>query len=100
MITIYALTDPRTAVVRYVGQSRDPARRLVQHIRTHSGGSWRNPWVRWLGDLRALRLRPILLVLETCDDPAATAAEQRWIAHYRQAGADLLNKVWNTQEAP
>ena len=53
---IYALSDPRDiAVPRYVGQTRSPRRRLLQHINT--ARLWvpeQRPW--WV---KSLRLRPL-----------------------------------------
>src|SRR5215469_18209145 len=56
-VAIYSLADPREArVSRYVGQTAQPARRLMQHLRTAR---------LWLPDdetlwwIKAPRLRPL-----------------------------------------
>ena len=85
---IYALIDPRTREIRYIGSSMRPHRRLQDHLRAarahhrlRSIGCTR--WkeepdyrrsrflyrarMQWLYDLQQLRLRPRLLILDTCD---------------------------------
>jgi hypothetical protein len=82
---IYALAEPNTGVVRYVGKAADPHVRVGQHLRDRS--SLRK--ARWL---RSLDAPPQLLILE--EIPAGAdwqEAERRWIAHFRAEGADLTN---------
>jgi hypothetical protein len=84
---IYALVDPRTELVRYVGCSVDPAKRLTKHM--YGSGASR-PMREWCLGLRALGLKPSMLILER-NTASPIEAEQNWINIFRAAGSDLLN---------
>lgn len=87
-ITVYTLTDPRTGGVRYVGATRNVARRFHEHrFSKYSDGQPRGVW---LAELRALGLRPICDVLETAKGPGYDL-ERKWIAYYLACGAELTN---------
>ena len=88
---IYALTDPRTSDVRYVGVTTTTvAIRLRRHLNEANRNSpgHKNNWIR---QLQALGLRPQTSILQEGDGPGWIAAEQHWIAHFWQAGAKLTN---------
>lgn len=92
---IYALADPRTENVRYVGKARNPQVRLSNHLARANGTQSRHV-SRWLKSLKDLGLRPILIILEEIpDDQDWQARERYWIAFYREAaksqGTDLTN---------
>lgn len=98
---IYALTDPRTDEIRYVGKSSSGLRRPGHHgarsvlakDSTHKGN--------WIRGLVAAGLRYGVRVLEELPAVAALpaserrdamdAAERRWIAHGRSMGWPLTN---------
>lgn len=96
---IYALIDPRTQKIRYVGwTSRAFDLRLSRHKteaqRKTSQGKWlyqhhRANWLRSL--LNAGVWPPGHQTLETGTGLAWTQAEQRWIQELRQQGVDLVN---------
>lgn len=57
---VYALIDPRTNDVRYVGKSNDPNKRLMAHM----SPSAHSPAIRrWSDDLRSVGLRARLRIL-------------------------------------
>ena len=89
---IYALIDPRTGDVRYIGKRLRLQKRIQEHLRDQRS-SRRAEWVR---SLRALNLSPVLLVLEEGDGDWC-ASEQRWIASYRSSGADLTNATYGSE---
>lgn len=72
---VYVLVDPRTDQARYVGITRDPQRRLRQHVEREATGlgdaGWRSPGShdhnlgmrRWIADLHAQGLEPLMEVL-------------------------------------
>lgn len=87
---IYALIDPITEEVRYVGKTINPATRLYDHCNQSAAGN--NPHkMRWILGLRAQDMLPKMIVLEECLPDTWEEAEIRWIAHYRASGAPLTN---------
>ena len=82
---IYALSDPVSGIVRYVGKSNDPAKRLGAHM---SSSDTRTRKRAWLSRLRSQGLRPTLIILEVCERRSWEDAERCWIAHY---GEQLYN---------
>lgn len=88
---IYALVDPCTSEVRYVGWSKDPEVRYRWHLDNaidHVENTRKACWIRSL--VRKNRY-PELKILETgCGDWAA--AERWWIKFYREeVGVRLTN---------
>ena len=57
-MSVYALGDPRTRAIRYVGSARWPRDRLVQHMRSPHSQALR----AWFSDLKAMGLEPDLRV--------------------------------------
>lgn len=87
-IYIYALDDPRTNEVRYIGRTSAPERRLSQHMSEKKNQRKR----QWIDELKGHGLRPIMRILETVDtQEKGEWAESEYIAQYNKAGADLFN---------
>lgn len=85
---IYALVDPRTLQIRYVGKANDVNKRLQRH---YSDAKTRNtPVYTWLRKLAREGLRPILTTLAVCEH-GWQEMERTIIAKMRAAGAKLLN---------
>lgn len=89
---VYALIDPRTDQVRYVGKTvRTAKRRLRRHLaetymkeKTHKN--------RWLSVLKRAQLEPKIEVLQTCSSLEQLAeAERLHIARLKASGARLTN---------
>lgn len=90
MATIYALCDPKTGVVRYVGKTfRTPEQRLYFHVWHAKRGApgHKNAWIRSVG------LAPSIVVLNVVPIESAASAEMEFIAHYRGLGFDLTNST-------
>jgi group I intron endonuclease len=85
---IYALCDPRTDDVRYVGKSNDPEKRLRDHLQCRSTNVHKD---RWLSKLKSQGQKPLLRVLEECDRSDWKDCERFWIATLLESGAALLN---------
>lgn len=83
---IYALVDPRTDAVRYIGKAANLRVRLSAHLRDRA--STRK--ARWLRTLIREGLRPTLITLEQGAGDWRPA-EQRWIAKFKADGANLTN---------
>lgn len=86
---IYALKDPRTDKIRYIGKANDPDERYRNHINkcrdknTHK----RN----WINNLRQEKLKPILEVLEEVPIEQWKDYEKMYIKKYINEGCDLMN---------
>lgn len=90
MWTIYALVDPRTNQIRYVGQTQNhPSVRLEGHLQKRDENREK---LRWLDELRALNIKPIVVALQyaaTLDD--ALRLEGQWIRRGLQSEWPLTN---------
>ena len=94
-VTIYALTDPTTRQVMYIGATSKTAKeRLDQHVRSarHKQG---NPRTKWIAGLLSNGLRPGLVVIEVDADPKR---ETFWISQINPAR--LLNSTKGQDGAP
>lgn len=85
---IYVLIDPRTYQVKYVGQTHDPKYRYSKHICFQAGKSYR---ASWLNKLRKLKIKPIMIIIEECDESDWAERETYWIRWYRKDGCSLVN---------
>jgi hypothetical protein len=96
MTSIYALLDPNTAEVRYVGKSVNPALRYASHIhsrlhpRTHCG--------KWIRSLAIKGHRPEMVILE--DSADWHEAEPFWISYFKFLGARLTNHSTGGEMGP
>jgi hypothetical protein len=85
---VYALADPDTGEIRYIGQSKSGGiTRFYLHLTQadHYGKV-----KTWIHALRAVGKRPQLFILEDDPDNILTA-EKHWIDFGRQRGWPLLN---------
>lgn len=86
---IYALKDPRTDEIRYIGKANNPDERYHNHLvqcrdkNTHK----RN----WINKLKEEGLKPILEVLEEVPINQWKDCEKRYIKKYIDEGCDLMN---------
>ena len=85
---VYALVDPRTDAIRYVGKShqRDKSR-LREHIKSPTNAYTEE----WIGELLAAGRTPIMRILEDCDTNTVFEREAFWIRHLLERGCKLLN---------
>jgi plasmid maintenance system antidote protein VapI len=90
-VSIYALADPRTGEVRYIGKAVDPVRRLQQHLTPFQLSRYKSKKNSWIKSLLDAGVTPTLHVLELVDYQAANEAEIRWIAKALGMGARLTN---------
>lgn len=78
VIYIYALVDPRTSIVRYVGASQKPKKR-IQPARHVKGKNKR----AWCFDLESEGLRPVLRILEEVPEGDDWEPREKfWIASF------------------
>lgn len=88
---IYALKDPRTDEIRYVGWTiKTPERRLANHI--WQAKARRSSHVhRWILCILADGVMPAIEVLEAGSGDGWRAAEREWIFRLRAIGVRLTN---------
>lgn len=98
---IYALLDPRTKCIRYVGKSSSGLQRPKAHgypsrvstSRTHRGN--------WIRSLLEQGLMYEIVILETLSSgDLLEEAERRWIAQCRNDGCNLTNATDGGEGAP
>lgn len=87
-VAIYALCDPRTSEIRYIGKARKPDARLAGHLRETRR---RSPLYSWIASLRAAGLTPTIRVMAVCAASEWMFEERRHIAWARALGPALLN---------
>lgn len=85
---IYALVDPRTREIRYIGKSNDPKTRWQHHVwDSKREKCHRSHWIR---SLLSQELEPILEIIDEVLDSEWQAAECAYVAFYRdELGCDL-----------
>lgn len=90
---IYTLIDPITKEVRYIGKTSNPHDRYKRHLQkcyldkydknTHKS--------RWIKNLLEISEKPIMNIIDECDDSTVNDLEIYWINEYRKNGYNLTN---------
>jgi len=89
---VYALVDPRTAEVRYVGKTIRGVERIREHTQSSSLDREETYKARWIRSLRRDGLAPVIRILEAQPTrKQLNEAEVRWIAYGRESGWPLTN---------
>lgn len=88
-IKIYLLKDPRTNEVRYVGCSKNIQQRFKNHL--NKARDLFTDKRKWLEELRTLKLKPLLEIIESVEDSNYLEREKYWIKYYREKGCNLTN---------
>lgn len=87
---IYALIDPRTNEIRYVGKARNVEKRLSRHLH-EKADTYK---CRWVNEMRRSGLAPVIFTLESFIDPDDSQwpeAERFWISYLKSIGCRLTN---------
>jgi hypothetical protein len=86
---IYALVDPATGKIRYVGKSNDPEKRLRSHLQDETGPN--KDKRSWLKQLSISGQKPELHILEEVSLENWKERERWWIAEMKRRGEPLTN---------
>ncbi len=84
---LYALKDPITNEICYIGVTDNPKRRLASHCQVKSATGNMNKWI-WVRGLVNIRMKPTMVILE---ENASTEDETKAIHEYWANGHPLLN---------
>src|SRR6266487_1347018 len=89
MFVTYALLDPRTTSVFYVGLSNDLTTRFIAHITNREVNRAKNAVI---DELRSVGMLPYCRTLEVTDsERAGRESERKWIDAFIAAGETLCN---------
>lgn len=96
--SIYALVDPRTNLIRYIGCSVNPEARLI----SHRSEKYNKAKLRWLLELKTAGLAPVVKIIQTAKNlKDAYTFEKSWIMLFSVAVHDqLLNKQFRSDFIP
>jgi hypothetical protein len=86
---VYALCEPDTLMVRYIGWSGCPAVQFRKHLRDAYTETYHK--ARWIRKLLSVGKKPQLVILKSCDLLDAPILEKACIALLRSCGMDLTN---------
>lgn len=94
MVYIYGLKCPVAGVVRYVGKSINPQRRLIAHLTGARTGAYKHHTSAWLRKVIAEGLLPELVILEEVQPGKDwRAVEREWIQRAQSAGWPITNST-------
>lgn len=89
-IWIYCLVDPRNKMPMYVGLSRCPEKRFIQHMRSSASRV-----SLWVSDLASVGMTPTMDMLECCTTENALSRERYWMQVKVSDNQGLLNTIGN-----
>lgn len=89
---IYALCDPDSGDVRYVGQTLTPEKRLSEHLTD----KYPCRKTKWIAELRVTGKRPVMRILTTCAPGDRFRVETEWLVRLRGQGAKLTNSRYQS----
>ena len=91
MIYIYALIDPETDKIRYIGQT---VQKLNDRLKKHINAKDKSHRTNWIKHLKNINLSPKIILLKICENKIdADNAEIYLIKSYREDGYLLVNQT-------
>lgn len=94
MVYIYGLKCPVAGVIRYVGKSINPQKRLIAHLTGARTGAYKHHTSAWLRKVIAEGLLPELVILEEVQlGQDWRAVEREWIQRAHRAGWPITNST-------
>lgn len=88
---IYALLDPQTLEIRYIGKSSSGLNRPKHHLHPSVYNSLHIPLYLWIKKLKAKNLSPVIEILEETKADRLSGREIHYIKIAREFGYRLLN---------
>ncbi|MEL7043190.1 MAG: hypothetical protein AAGL90_16850 [Pseudomonadota bacterium] len=95
MYTTYAIIDPRTRWIVYIGQTLDYARRQSDHLSVHRERKASPPGSlqHWLKTAHKAKIIPEFLALEVVEtESESLKSETKWVEKIAGIGHPLLNR--------
>jgi len=86
LVKIYVLKDPKTDEVQYVGRSTQPDTRYRQHIYLARKPGKKDIKTAWIRSLLDENQKPVLEIIDECDQFDAQIRETYWIGEYKKLG--------------
>lgn len=91
-VYIYALSDPISKEVRYIGKTKSISRRLQSHIDFARNKKRKRRYVSdWILGLLCQNLKPLITIIEEVDENNWTERETYWIKHFKNLHFNLCN---------
>jgi hypothetical protein len=78
---IYSLNDPITNEVRYIGKTISP---LYKRLSSHYRDRKKSYKTHWINGLKKNGLKPIINIIEICNNENWEEREKYWIKHFRK----------------
>lgn len=97
-VLIYALCDPDSLAVRYVGKTTDMKARMRSHKYEAASGKFKTRKANWLRSLNGRE--PVILILATAKQGEWCKLERHWIKKMKDSGCDLTNHADGGQTSP
>ena len=93
---VYALCEPITHEIRYIGVTGTPYGRMMAHLSEAKRHPLFDSRCKWLSKLLKKNMVPEFVILEVTTFQQRHECEQKWQRHYENGGAILLNtdKRW------
>jgi len=85
IVYIYALAEPETSNIRYIGKTVNLKDRLNRHF-SETSNTYKNNWLKSLNGVK-----PNIIILDICDESNWIEYEQYYISKYKLLGYNLTN---------
>lgn len=92
-VYIYSLNDPDTLQIRYIGKTGNLKKRLYSHITEAKRSKGRRYVLNWINSLLSSNKKPIINIIEECNDSNWQERERYWVSYYREIIPNLCNNA-------
>jgi len=94
---IYALSDPITGEIRYIGKTKNE---LYKRLSGHYKDKHKTYKTNWILSLNKLGLKPCISIIEICTEENWQEREKYWISFYKNQGNKLTNLLEGGEGLP